>query len=74
MRFALLGGRTGELLSYGGRVLVHGNRHEMEWLFPNTRIVRVTDGDLGQPVMRLADHPGLQHVRFPLRRTDFPDA
>lgn len=71
MRFALVGPRTGELLTYGGKVLVHGSRHEMEWLFPGSRIVRITDGELGQPVMRLQDHPSLDRVRFPLRREDF---
>lgn len=72
MRFALVGPRTGELLTYGGRVLVHNSRHEMEWLFPRSRVVRITDGELGQPTMRLRDHPGLEAVRWPLRRQDFP--
>lgn len=68
----MVGGSSGELLTYGGQVLVHDDRAEMEWLFPNTRVVRITDGDLGQPVMRLRDHPSMQRVRFPLRREDFP--
>lgn len=69
----MVGGRSGELLSYGGRVLVHNDRGEMEFLFPNQRVIRLTDGTLGQPEMRLRDHPGLSQVRFPLRREDFPD-
>jgi len=70
-RYVLLGGRTGEPLSFGGKVLVHTDRNEMEWLFPKTRVIRITDGDFGQPTMRLQDHPDLRHVRFPLRREDF---
>ena len=67
----MVGGSSGELLTYGGKVLVHDSRAEYEWLFPKARVVRVTDGDLGQPVMRLQDHPSMEHVRFPLRREDF---
>lgn len=75
-RYALLGARTGDLLTYGGRVLVHGNRAEMEYLFPSARIVSITVGNLGRPVMKLSDHPQLKEagVRFPLRREDFVHA
>jgi hypothetical protein len=76
-RYALIGARTGELLTYGGRVIVHDNRAEMEYLFPNrdrARVIRVTDGDLGQPVLQLRDHPSMSKVRFPLRREDFVHA
>lgn len=67
----MVGARSGELLSYQGRVLVHSIRGEMEWLFPKTRVVRVTDGDLGQEWMWLKDHPDLAHVTWPLKREDF---
>lgn len=67
----MVGSRSGQLLSYQGKVLIHGDRAEMQWLFPNTRIVRVTDGDLGQEWMHLRDHPELGHFRWPLRREDF---
>jgi hypothetical protein len=70
-RYGLVGGTTGELLTFGGRALVHNNKHELEYLFPNTRVVRLSDGDLGQPWMWLKDHPGMGQVRFPLRREDF---
>ena len=68
----MVGSHSGDLLSYGGAVIVHGDRDEMRWLFPNTRVVRLTDGELGQPVMQLRDHPSMDQVRFPLRREDFP--
>lgn len=70
-RYALVGPRTGDLLSYGGRVIVHHDRAEMEFLFPQARIVQVTDGDLGQPTMRLQDHPDMASTSFPLRREEF---
>lgn len=70
-RYAIQGGVTRELLTYRGRVLTHDNRAEMEWLFPAAKIVRITGGKLGQPVMRLRDHPHFEGVRWPLRREDF---
>ena len=75
-RYAMMGVHTGQLVSYAGRVLVHNNRAELEFLFPNrdkTRIIRVTDGDLGQPTMSIRDHPDMISVRWPLRREDFVD-
>jgi hypothetical protein len=70
-RYAYKGASSGELLTWRGRVLVHDNRHEMEFLCPNTPVVRITDGELGQPVMRLRDHPHLEHITWPLQRADF---
>lgn len=72
-RYALVGATSNDLLTYEGRILVHGDRAELEFLFPTTRIVRVTDGNLGAPAMRLADHPRFreQGISFPLRREEF---
>lgn len=71
-RYGIVGTHSGELLTYGGKAILHTNRAEMEFLFPNSRIVRVSDGDIGQPWMRLKDHPDMKMTRFPLRREDFP--
>ena len=71
-RYGMVGPSSGQLLTYQGKALVHDDRDEMTWLFPRVRVVRLSDGDLGQPEMRLQDHPGLAQVRFPLRREDFP--
>ncbi len=68
----MIGGSSGELLTYGGRVLIHDDKAEFEYLVPNTRIIRITDGDLGQPVMPLRDHPSLAQIKWPLDRKDFP--
>lgn len=73
-RYAMVGARTGELLTYRNRIIVHPVRAEMEFLFPHTRVVRLSMGDLKQPTIQLKDHPGMAQVRFPLRREDFPDA
>jgi hypothetical protein len=69
-RYALVGPVSNDLLTHEGRVIVHNDRAEMEWLFPNTRVVRISDGDIG-PVLPLPDHPGLSQVRWPLSKEDF---
>ena len=70
-RYGIAGSYSGDLLTYQGAVIVHGDKAEMEWLLPGSRIVRVTDGDLGAPVLQLRDHPDCRHIVFPLRREDF---
>lgn len=75
-RYALIGAVSGQLLTYRGNVLVHDDKAELEFLFPNrakTRVIRITDGDLGQPTMSIKQHPGLTSTRWPLRREDFVD-
>lgn len=68
MRYALKGSVSGELLSYRGQILVHDNRGELEWLFPHEPVVPYS-GAL--PTMRLADHPDMAAVTWPLNREDF---
>lgn len=70
-RYAVVGGTSGQLLTYRGRAIVHSDKAEMQFLLPNSRVIRVTDGDLGQPVMELKDHPDMASVRWPLDRKDF---
>jgi hypothetical protein len=72
-RYGIVGATSNDLLTLSGRVIVHNDRSELEWLFPTSRVVRVSDGDLGAPAMRLADHPRFveQGIRFPLDRRQF---
>ncbi|GIH26071.1 hypothetical protein Aph01nite_43810 [Acrocarpospora phusangensis] len=59
---------SGELLTFGGQVLVHDNRGELEYLLPGARVVPY-DGDL--PTLPIRDHPSMASVQWPLRREDF---
>lgn len=70
-RYGVVGTHSRDLLTYQGAIIVHDNKDEMQWLLPNARVVRVSDGDLGAPILWLRDHPDCQHIRFPLRREDF---
>lgn len=76
--YALKHVRSGELMSKGGRVLVHGDRAELEWLIPGSPTVALKGdtveevaGHLGRPVMLWKDHPDMGPVRWPLNREDF---
>lgn len=59
----------GEPFTLGGLIIVHENRDEMEYLFPETRVVpySIHEG----AAMALRDHPSLASTTFPLDRKDF---
>lgn len=69
--FALQGANSGELLSYGGKVLVHDNARELEYLVPRgAKVVRCPRMEEDQ-VLSIRLHPDLATVRWPLRKEDF---
>lgn len=70
-RFGVVGAVSHELLSYGGKVLVHDNAAELEFLLPDQQIVRVPRSIPPQDTLPLSAHPELASVRFPLNRRDF---
>jgi hypothetical protein len=71
-RFAMQGPVSGELLSYGGLVLVHDDRAELEFLFPGIKVVQIGSQILPKDTMSIKQHPELQgRITWPLRREDF---
>jgi hypothetical protein len=77
-RYAFKALSSGELLSYNGRVLVHNNKAEMEFLFAKTmhrlEVIEISEQFARErELLRLADHPALTSVEFPLRESDFRD-
>ena len=70
-RHALVGAVSGELLSYGGRVLVHDNPGELEFLFPGSRVVALPPYVSPEQTLPVSAHTELTAVRFPLDRRDF---
>lgn len=70
-RLALVGAVSGELLSYGGRVLTHGNAVELAFLFPGARIVTLPAHVPPEQTLPVPAHPELTAVRFPIDRKDF---
>lgn len=63
----------GQLLSYGGKTLVHDSRAELEFLLTGpVRIVPCPPSLRAEDCLELRLHPQYSHHRFPLRREDYP--
>lgn len=73
--YALWGEVTRDILTLNGRPIVHGNREEMQFIFPRAKVVPVTEADLKArsplPALELRDHPDMQQITWPLDRGDF---
>lgn len=70
-RYAVAGPVSGELMSYHGRILVHPDRAELEWLLADQRVVEVPAHIPAEQTMPWAQHPQMAAVTFPLDRRDF---
>lgn len=76
--FAIAGRTSGEILSYRGRMVLHHDRRELEYLFPGERIVMLRGYTVaecaqlyGRPAMRLQDHPDMGAVSWPINPKEF---
>lgn len=59
----------GQLLSWNGKVLVHGDRAELEFLLTGpVRIVPCPPRLRPEDCMEIKFHPQFSHHQFPLRR------
>jgi hypothetical protein len=67
--YGICGRSTGQLLTCQGMAILHGNREEMEFLFPAEKIVPVPNWN--ESFMPLRDHPDMVTVRWPLQKEDF---
>lgn len=70
-RFAMEGPNSKQLLSYQGKVLVHDDRAELEFLFPGVRVVEPGVALAQYDTLPVKEHPDLGHLEWPLRREDF---
>lgn len=62
----------GDLLTWHGRVLVHGNRDELEFLLAgDIRVVECPRDIPPEQCLELRFHPQLASVKWPLDRKDF---
>ncbi|MDH6448179.1 hypothetical protein M2155_000587 [Streptomyces sp. SAI-119] len=59
----------GQLLSYGGKTLVHGDKGELEFLLAgDIRIVPCPPSLRPEHCMEIRFHPQFSHHQFPLQR------
>ncbi len=71
-RYGVRGARSRDFLTFGGRVIVHDNRAELEFLVKGD--VSVLELPRDWPVdqtIALRDHPDFAQVRWPLSREQF---
>lgn len=67
MNFCLIGRSTKEPLSYRGYVIVHSDKSELEFLFPNERVAPLPKYFSEDLTMALTEHPDIKGiVQFPL--------
>lgn len=67
--YALKSAVTGDCYTNDGRLIVHGDRDEMQWLIPAAEVVDVTGTKL--PTVPLPNLPGLEYLTWPLRKEMF---
>lgn len=70
-RWALQGEKSRELWTWGGRVLVHDSKPELEFLIRGARPVKCPRSIPDEQTIPLRYHPQFEHHRFPLRREDY---
>lgn len=68
MKYCLIGRKTLGPLSYRGLVIVHDDKRELEFLFPNERVAPLPSYYDESLTMALKDHPDMDAVQFPLEQ------
>lgn len=70
-RYALYGRCSRDFLTFGGRVLVHDDRAEMEFLFPGCPVRELPADIPADQTLPIEHHPDLAATTFPLDRNEF---
>lgn len=65
-KWCLVGSTSGEILTYQGYAIVHENKAELEYLFPNNRVVPLPSYYGESLTVQLKNHPDMDAVTFPL--------
>lgn len=64
-QYGLYGENSRHLLSYGGQVLVHDHRGEMEHLFPGAKVIELKPADTrGEQTLSIRQHPDLCSIAW----------
>lgn len=70
-RYGLYGAVSRDFLTYGGRVLVHDHRGELEFLVPNTPVRELPSSIPPDQCLSIRLHPDLATVVWPLTKEQF---
>lgn len=66
MKYVLVGRTTKDALSYRGKIIVHDNKAELEFLFPNERVAPLPKYVDSSLTIALKDHPDMDSIQWPL--------
>lgn len=69
--YALASNSRYKYITSGGRVIIHDNRREMEFLFPRNTVVPFNGNPSPDDTIALFAVPGMEAVTFPIREADF---
>lgn len=69
--YGIWGENSRSFLTSGGRVIIHHDRGEMQFLFPHNMIKEIWVTPDPEKTIGLRFVPGLEHIRWPLRKGDF---
>lgn len=71
-RYALRGAVSRDLLTWNGRVLVHGDKAELEFLFTgDVSVVECPRSIPPEQTLAIRHHPNLAAVQWPLTKEQF---
>jgi hypothetical protein len=71
-RYALQGALSRDLLTWNGKVLVHGDKAEMEFLVTgDVRVIPCPRNIPPEQTLEIRFHPNFASVTWPLDRKDF---
>ena len=71
-RYALQGALSRDLLTWNGKVLVHGDKAEMEFLFTgDVRVIPCPRDISTEQTLDIRYHPQLASVTWPLTKEQF---
>jgi hypothetical protein len=70
-RFGLYGAKSQDFLTYGGRVITHTDRAELEWLTVGAEVREVPPSIPPERCLPIQHHPKFEHVTFPLTKEQF---
>jgi hypothetical protein len=68
MKYVIIGRTTKDALTYRGKIIVHDNKAEMEFLFPYERVAPLPSHVDESLTMALKDHPDMSGVQWPLNQ------
>jgi len=69
--YAMVGAASHELITYQGKVLVHEDRGELEFIMAGVKVIECPDSVPWENRYPIRLHPDLASYQWPLKKSDF---